>query len=85
MGPRYIADVKQSRLTISIGGKQIGAAEFRASGWQTLRFPLPEAPSGAVRVEFAVEPEYRPSASDPRLLGIPLGSFGFVAGTAAAP
>jgi hypothetical protein len=82
IGPRYIADIKHSRLSVSIDGKQIGAAEFDAPGWKKLHFPLPESASGTVHVEFTAEPGYRPSAIDPRVLGIPIGGFGFATGAA---
>ena len=79
VGPKYIADVKRSRLAVLIEGKPAGAGEFTASGWQTLRFALPDSSAaGTVRVEFVAEPPYRPSATDPRVLGIPIGAFGFV-------
>jgi hypothetical protein len=78
VGPKLIADVKRSSLVVKIEGKQIGEAEFDSPGWRTLRFPVPkDAPAGTVRVEFVVEPEYRPSAVDPRVLGLPIGAFGF--------
>jgi hypothetical protein len=80
-GPKYIADVKHSRVSVFIDGKQIGTADFTTSGWQTVKFPLPAAPPGTVHIEFAIEPAYRPSAIDPRVLGIPLGAFGFLEST----
>lgn len=77
IGPKYIADVKQSRLTVWMDGQKLGTTEFRASGWQTVRFPVNKAAEGVVHIEFLAEPEYRPSAIDPRVLGIPIGAFGF--------
>ena len=79
VGPKYMADVKRSRLNVAIDGQPVGSAEFDTAGWRTVKFPLTAgaAASGAVRVEFTVQPEYRPSATDPRVLGIPIGGFGF--------
>lgn len=79
IGPRYIADVKDARLTVLLDGRKIGEARFQAGGWQTVHLSVDPAPppGRAARVEFLVEPEYRPSAIDPRILGIPIGAFGF--------
>ena len=80
VGPQYIADVKQALLTVLIDGREIGKTRFDAAGWRTVSWPLAAAQPGPprpVRVEFRVQPEYRPSATDPRVLGIPIAAFGF--------
>ena len=80
IGPKYIADVKRAKLTVLLDGHQLGVAEFASPGWATIRFPLagaPPPPDGAAQVEFLAEPAYGPSKLDSRILGIPIGSFGF--------
>ncbi len=77
IGPKYLADVKRARLNVAADGKAIGSAEFASGGWQTVKFPVASGPAATIHVEFTVEPEYRPSATDPRVLGIPIGAFGF--------
>ena len=82
VGPRYIADVKRAKLQAAIDGAPIGEAEFTTAGWQTVRWPAPPVTaSRTVRVTFTVSPEYRPSASDPRVLGLAVGAFGFPTAT----
>lgn len=81
VGPKYIADVKAAQLTVRIDGREIGKARFDAAGWRTVSWPFAAAAQPGprpVEVEFVVEPEYRPSATDPRVLGMPIGAFGFV-------
>ncbi len=80
VGPKYIADVKRSKLTVLIDGKRVGVADFNSPGWVTVRFPVTGAP-GTVQVEFLAEPAYGPSAIDSRVLGIPIGAFGFQSAT----
>ncbi|MBM3794951.1 MAG: hypothetical protein FJW31_12980 [Acidobacteria bacterium] len=80
VGPRYIADVKRAKLEVSIEGAPVGEAEFTTAGWQTVRWPAPAITAArTVRVTFTVSPEYRPSATDPRVLGLAIGAFGFPA------
>jgi hypothetical protein len=78
IGPGFIAAVKKSRLTVLIDGKKAGEGEFTAQGWKTLRCPLPDSlPPATVHVELVVEPAFHPPDGDPRVLGLPIGAFGF--------
>lgn len=80
VGPKYIADVKRAKLQVSIEGAPIGEAEFTTAGWQTVRWPAPPTTTArTVRVSFTATPEYRPSSTDPRVLGLAIGAFGFPA------
>ncbi len=77
VGPQYIHDVQRSRVHVLIEGREIGVAEYVRHGWQRTTMELAEAPAGPVRVELVAEPAYRPSTTDTRVLGIPVGGFGF--------
>ena len=79
IGPKYIADVKRTKLTVLLDGQRLGVVEFDSPGWATVRFPVTGAPKGdgAAQIEFLAEPAYGPSKLDSRVLGIPIGSFGF--------
>jgi hypothetical protein len=46
------------------------------TGWQTLDWDLPAAPPGSANIAIRADPPFHP-ASDPRILGIAVGSFGF--------
>jgi len=80
VGPAYIADVKQSRVEVLINDVPLEARLFTQSGWRMETWDLAPAPAGAVAVEFSVHPEYRPVKTDPRVLGIAIGGFGFAEG-----
>ncbi|MBK5291506.1 MAG: hypothetical protein JJE04_07520, partial [Acidobacteriia bacterium] len=77
VGPQYIRDVRLSRVHVLLDGREIGVAEYARHGWRRTTFDVTDAPAGPVRVELRVEPEYRPSKTDPRVLGIAVGGFGF--------
>jgi len=77
-GPQYMKDVRRARVTIRLDGVEAGVVEFEREGWQRARIDLAAAAAGTVQVELQVEPEYRPSKIDPRVLGIPVGGLGFV-------
>ncbi len=77
VGPQYMKDVRLARVHLVVDGTPLAPAEFTRAGWQTVSWPRPEAAAGAVEVTFRVEPEYRPGASDPRLLGIAIVAVGF--------
>lgn len=79
VGPVYISDIKESRVQVLLGGKPLESRRFTQSGWQTTRWQIAPRPAGPVQVEFRVEPAYRPQKTDPRVLGIAVGGFGFPA------
>ena len=61
---------------VSIDGRELEPQRVTQAGWQTLEWPLPPAPAGPVEVSVRTEPPFQPSG-DPRILGIPVGAFGF--------
>ncbi len=77
IGPMFIGEVEWCWVQVLIDGVEVGTADFREAGWRTVRFAIEPKPSGPVEVEFRVKPEYRPSNGDPRVLGVPIGAFGF--------
>ncbi len=63
------------RASVFLDGRLIGSRSVaRGSGFQTLRWSLPEAPPGPARIEFRAEPPYEPDGS----LGLPISAFGFL-------
>ena len=78
IGPQYIEMVKKVRVRVMLDGTQIGETEFTGHGWKVTDFPLAAAPAGTVHVVFEVDPPLKPNPDEPRLLGIPIGSFGFL-------
>ena len=77
VGPDYIRAVGQVRLSVKVGGVDLGSRTFTQNGWVTEKFPMAPGAEGNVDVEFTVDPPFRPSNGDPRVLGIPIGAFGF--------
>ncbi len=78
VGHALIHDLGRTRVELLIDGVPLGAREFTAPGWRQVHWDLPPAPAGSAAIEFHVTPEYRP-ATDPRILGIAIGGFGFAA------
>jgi hypothetical protein len=78
IGPNYISRIGRVQVEVVLNGRALERREFVEPGWQTVRWPLPSADPGPVRVEFKIRPEFRPP-EDPRSLGLPIGAFGFVA------
>jgi hypothetical protein len=76
IGPDYIGAVKLSHVEVLIDGQSIGKAAFTRAGWQTVSWNMSPAASGTATIEFRVTPEFRPRG-DPRVLGLPIGAFGF--------
>ena len=63
-------------MEVLANGTSLGKAAFDRPGWQTVTLPLPPGEPGRQRIELRTTPEFRP-ASDPRVLGIPIGALGF--------
>ncbi|MBZ5728779.1 MAG: hypothetical protein LAP87_27840 [Acidobacteriia bacterium] len=63
-------------VRISLDDRDLEPRRFTVAGWQTTRWDLPPKPAGPALVTFHSEPPFRP-ATDPRLLGIAIGGFGF--------
>ena len=77
ISPGYLSSVGLVDVQVLLDGVSLEHREFRKPGWQTVRWPLHGTFTGPVRVEFKVKPEFRPP-NDPRVLGLPVGGFGFV-------
>jgi hypothetical protein len=76
ISPDMLHDVGRTSVRVWVEDQRAGDADFTRQGWQTVRWELPPAPAGRVRVRIQSEP-YHPSNKDPRALGIPVVSFGF--------
>lgn len=77
IGPDFIREIRSTRVRVSVNDTLVGEQEYTKQGWQTSRWPVPPGAPGPVTVEFRVEPEYHPWNGDPRVLGVPIVSFGF--------
>jgi hypothetical protein len=63
-------------VQVSVNGVELPPRQVTKTGWQTLAWDLPAAPPGSANVAIRTDPPFHP-ASDPRILGIAVGSFGF--------
>lgn len=78
VGPQYIEMVKAAHIRVLIDGRLIGETTFTHHGWQAVQFPIKPAPAATVHVTFEVDPPLRPNPDEPRVLGVPMGTFGFL-------
>jgi hypothetical protein len=76
IGPDLIRDLKRTAVQVFLNGQLLGREEFTADGFYPVRWNLPAGAPGPVKVEFRVEPEYRPTR-DSRRMGIAIQGFGF--------
>jgi hypothetical protein len=76
----HLKTVGHPRLQVTVDGVALEPKEFTRPGWQTVRWPVEPVARSLSRVEFVVTPEFRPPG-DSRVLGIPIGAFGFKTGT----
>ena len=77
IGIIHITDVRKVQFELFLNGAPLGVQDFTTAGWQKRIYALKPAPAGIVTVEFRTSPAYHPRG-DPRVLGIPIGAFGFV-------
>lgn len=77
IGPGLIRDLKRTAVQVFLNGQLLGREEFTADGIYPMRWNLPAGTPGPVKVEFRVEPEYRPTR-DSRSMGIAIQGFGFI-------
>jgi hypothetical protein len=75
-GVEQMSLIGSFEVAATLNGAALPARRFGERGWHTVRWELPPAPPGDVRVEFRVTPETR-SPHDGRWLGIAAVSFGF--------
>ena len=78
VGPQLPATLGHTDFTARLNGVPLGTARLTEAGIRTLRWPLPPGPPGTVEAEFQTDPPYHAPGSDPRTLGIPVVSFGFL-------
>jgi len=78
LSPQMLQDIGHTEVQVTIDGHPLGKRQFAARAWQGARWDLDPAPAGEVDVEFQADPPYHPPAPDSRVLGVPIGAFGFV-------
>lgn len=78
IGPDYIQQVKQVKLTVKIDGETIGQRTFSRRGVERTEWSVGSKPEGTVKVEFEVDPPLKMEYADKKELGIPIISFGYV-------
>ncbi|HKW98779.1 MAG TPA: hypothetical protein VJN43_13660 [Bryobacteraceae bacterium] len=76
--PAQVANHHTVDFRVLANGQVLGRHAFIQPGWQTVRWPIPDAPAGQVEIEFHTSPPYRSSKGDPRIFGVAVKSFGFV-------
>jgi hypothetical protein len=64
-------------FTARLNGVTLGTTRSTGSGVRTVRWLLPPGPPGTVEIEFQSDPPFHPPG-DPRTLGVPVISFGFL-------
>ena len=74
IGAIHIRDLPKVQLEVFLDGASICVQDFTTAGWQKRAYAL--KPAGRVSVGFRTTPAYHPQG-DPRVLGIPIGGFGF--------
>jgi hypothetical protein len=78
LSPQMLRDIGGTEVQVTVNGQSLGKKRFAATAWQSARWDLDPAPAGEVDVEFHSEPAYHPPPPDSRVLGVPIGAFGFV-------
>jgi len=78
IGPGHIAAVNPIRVRVTVDGQDLGEAIFDKQGWQTVGWSVGPKPAARVRVMLDVNPPFHPGPSDPRVLGVAVGSIGYV-------
>ena len=76
IGAIHIRDLPKVQLEVFLDGASICVQDFTTAGWQKRAYALKPAPAERVNVGFRTTPAYHPQG-DPRVLGIPIGGFGF--------
>ena len=77
IGPGHIAKVKPVRVRVRVDGEDLGEAVFEKQGWQTVGWTVGPKPAGRVRAVLDVSPPFHPGETDPRVLGVAVGSIGY--------
>ncbi|MEO8661374.1 MAG: hypothetical protein ABI693_23080 [Bryobacteraceae bacterium] len=77
VSPLQITQSGAPNVQVSLDGHILGSHLFTKTGWDTVRWPIPEGISLDPVVELTVTPTYRPSNGDPRTLGAAIAALGF--------
>jgi hypothetical protein len=77
IGPGHIAAVGPIRVRVAVDGVVVGEAVFTKQGWQTVGWNVAPKPAARVRAVLDVTPPFHPGATDPRVLGVAVGSIGY--------
>jgi hypothetical protein len=75
IGRELIDSAGPVSVRVALNGRELQPRRFTEAGWQEARWDITPQP-GPVRVEFFVEPGFRPPR-DTRVLGLAVGAFGF--------
>jgi hypothetical protein len=78
LSPQMLKDIGHTEVQVVLNGQPLGSKQFAAKAFQSARWDLDPAPAGDVEVEFHSQPAYHPPAPDNRVLGVPIGAFGFI-------
>jgi len=78
VGPQLLEALGHMDFSARLNGVPLGTARLTDSGIRTLRWPLPPGPPGTVEAEFQIDPPFHGPDNDPRTLGAPVVSFGFL-------
>jgi hypothetical protein len=78
LSSQMLRDIGHVEVELILDGRPAGKKQFAALAWQSARWDLDPAPAGEVTVELRADPAYYPPKPDSRILGVPVGAFGFV-------
>jgi hypothetical protein len=76
--PPQIAALGTVHLEVLLDGRPLGHHAFTVPDCETLRWPVPAGPAGAVEIGFHTEPPFQASAQDLRIFGVAVKAFGIV-------
>ena len=77
VGPGQISAVNPIKARLNVDGEDLGEAIFTKQGWQTVGWDVRPKPGGRVRAILDVTTPFHPGPSDPRALGLAVGSIGY--------
>jgi hypothetical protein len=77
LGPMQKKDMGKVPVEVLLNGQSLGKQFFVQEGLPTARWKIPPNLSGSVEAELRVDPAFRPSNGDPRVLGIAVVAVGF--------
>ncbi len=78
VSPVQLREQGEVGLEVLIDGRSAGVRKYKAAAWTEQTWPLPPGGPGEVTVTLRAVKPFRPSNGDPRVLGVAVGSMGFV-------